>query len=161
MQQDSPMKLNESYRSRAIRYLDQWNIGPLRMKVYGIAYRDEVPATALRKAARQVAERRIGASAVMTNHHGAGFVGIHQGRDGNFIFVDWWADENELHHHVYVSSSDEPQGLEYKTPSGLTACAWDLLVLCFEREAWVECVLKRHTDPDIECYLETRLNADV
>jgi hypothetical protein len=161
MQKVNPMLLSEAYRPRAIRYLDQWRIGPLRMKVYGIAYRGELPATALREAARQVAGQRIAASAVMTSHHGAGFVGIHEGRDGNFIFVDWWADENELHHHVYVSASDEPESLEYLTPSGLVACAWDLHLLCFERDAWVECVLKCHSGPDVERYLETILNTDV
>jgi hypothetical protein len=154
------MHLNEAYRRRAIRHLDQWRIGPLRMKVYGIAYRGERPAASLCRAARQVAERRIAESVATTNHYGVGFVGIHEGRDGNFVFVDWWADENELHHHVYVASSGAPMELAYMTPSGLTACVWDLRVLCFEREAWIECVLKHPADPDVEAYLEARLDSD-
>ncbi len=71
------------------------------------------------------------------------------------------ADENELNHHVYVSHGQDPDRLEYQTPTGLIACAWDLRVLCFERDAWVELVLNSHAEPDIEGYLETRLNADV
>jgi hypothetical protein len=33
--------------------------------------------------------------------------------------------------------------------------------LSHEREAWVDCVIKCHADPDIEGYLRKRLNADV
>jgi hypothetical protein len=120
------MKLSEAYQTRAVRYLEQWDVGPFRLKIYGIAYRGKLPATVLRKAARSIAEQRIRESAEKTRHYGVGFVGIHQGRDGNFVFVDWWADENELHHHVYVSPSHEPQRLQYTTPSGLSACVWDL-----------------------------------
>lgn len=155
------MKLSETYRPRAIRYLDEWRIGPLRMKVYGIAYRGDRPSEALQEAARGIAGQRIGESLAATAHYGVGFVGIHEGRDGNFVFVDWWADENELHHHVYVSTLERPRELQYKTPSGLAACAWDLRLLCHERDAWVDCVLKRFDDPDIEAYLARRLEADV
>jgi hypothetical protein len=132
----------------------------MKLKVYGIAYQGDAPGNALVAAARPIVDQRIAASAKMTNHYGVGFVGIHEGRDGSFVFVDWWADENELHHHVYVSAADDPERLEYRTPSGLTACVWDLRVLCFEREAWLDCVLKRHTDPDMERYLSTTLNTD-
>lgn len=77
------------------------------------------------------------------------------------MFVDWWADENELHHHVYVSPSADPSNLEYKTPTGLTACAWDLFLIGFERDAWVRHVLQESESPDLEGYLGARLNGDV
>lgn len=61
---------------------------------------------------------------------------------------------------MYVSLCDNPQLLKYMTPTGLIACVWDLRVMWFEREAWVETVLANPAGPDIEQYLLRRLNED-
>ncbi len=71
--------------------------------------------------------------------------------------MDWWVEDNELHHHVYISLTDKPKMLKYSTPGGLTACVWDLRILSFESKAWVETVLKKSDSPDIEAYLQLRL----
>jgi hypothetical protein len=131
------------------------------MKVYGITYGGDAPDTNLCEAARRIVAQRLAGSADSTAHYGVGFAGIHEGRDGNFVFVDWWANENELYHHVYVSTTEQPQRLEYRTPSGLAACAWDLYLMCFERNAWLDCVLQRHEEPDLDKYLATVINSDV
>lgn len=113
------------------------------------------------EAARQTTSERLVASAGNTHHYGVGFVGIHQWRTGNFVFVDWWAAENELHHHVYTSPSDGSRSLEYMTPSGLAACAWDLYLIGHERDAWVENVLTSQSGGDLDGYLHARLNGDL
>ncbi len=155
------MKLSENYRARPIRFVDLWELGEWKLKFYSITYTDDPLSPALVDAAHQVALARLKESASRTNHYGVGFVGIHQGKTGNFVFVDWWADENELHHHVYVSPSGKPDKLEYMTPSGLTACAWDLYLIGHERDAWVNHVLKQSEAPDLAGYLGARLNDDV
>jgi hypothetical protein len=43
--------------------------------------------------------------------------------------------------------------LEYKTPTGLTACVWDAALLAYERQAWVDAVLNNPNGPSIEQYL--------
>ena len=149
------------YRKRSVRFMGLLRADDWRLKEYGISYRGERPAPLLVQAARDVAKQRLGLSGGLSNHYGVGFVGVHEGKTGNFVFVDWWADQNELHHHVYVSPLDSPADLEYETPSGLSACIWDLFVIGHERDAWVECVLKSPRDPDLETYLETVLNAEV
>lgn len=154
------MKLNEPYRARQIRFLDLWTIGDFRIKAYTISYRNRALDPSLIAAARSTAQQRLEQSAPESNHYNVGFVGIHEGRDGNFVFVDWWADENELHHHVYVSAAATPAALEYRTPTGLSACAWDLRVICHERDQWVEAVLKGYPEPNINAYLDTRLETD-
>ena len=126
--------------------------------MYGITYTENPLDQTLVDAARQVTSERLKESASRTNHYGVGFVGIHEGKTGNFVFVDWWADENELHHHVYVSPSANPSKLEYKTPTGLAACAWDLFLISHERDAWVNYVLKQSESPDLEGYLGAQLN---
>jgi GNAT superfamily N-acetyltransferase len=156
----TPMKVTP-YKARAIRFLELWHVGDWRMKVYGIAYEGERPRAELVEAAKDVATERLRSVPASMRHYSVGFVGVHDGRTSNFVFVDWWADENELHHHVYVSPAEEPTRLSYITPTGLTACVWDLRVMGFERQAWLETVLKNSSGADVEAYLERRLNEDV
>lgn len=155
------MRLSEPYRPRAIRFLDRWNVGGFRVKVYGIAYQGDSPEAGLCEAAQRVTAQCLAENAISTVHYGVGFVGIHEGRDGNFVFVDWWVNENELHHHVYMSKKEDPLRLEDKTAAGIVACVWDLYVMSFERNAWVECVLKRFQKPGIDEYLSTAINTSV
>ena len=75
--------------------------------------------------------------------------------------LNWWADENELHHHVYISPSGEAGALQYATPSGPIACVWDLGLIGFERDCWVDMILANPKGPDLEGYLARRLNEDV
>jgi len=56
--------------------------------------------------------------------------------------VDWWANEDELHHHAWLSSKEEPGRLR-ATGRDFTACAWDLAVIGHERGAWIRHVLAR------------------
>jgi len=152
--------LQEAYDARPIRFLELWRELGWALKVYGIAYRSERPREELVEASKEIARRRLANSTNSDNHYGVGFLGVHDGRGANFVYLDYWADENELHYHVYVSPSEEPASLEYVTPTGLIACTWDLRVLSFERNAWVECVLANPSGPDIDEYLARTLNDD-
>ena len=153
------LELSEAYEERPIRFLELWAEAGWRVKVYGIAYRRAAPRAELLEAARRVARERLFALAPdKGGRYGVGFVGAHDGRGVNFVFVDWWADENELHHHVYVSPPERPAELQETTATGLIACVWDLRVLAFEREAWLAEVLRNPSGPDLEGYLSRCLN---
>lgn len=147
------MKISEGYRSRTVDWLGVWEIDDWRLKVYTIGYTQAPIDERLLVAARKVATDCL-ARTSDCQHYSVGFIGIHQGKTGNFVFVDWWADENELHHHVYVSTIADPVNLKYMTPTGLIACVWDLWLIGFERDAWVEHILKKFKTPDIEGYLK-------
>jgi hypothetical protein len=112
-------------------------------------------------AARHIASQQLRSLPADLRHYRVGFLGVHDGRTSNFVFLDFWADENELHHHVFVSPSERPDQFTYVTPTGLSACVWDLRLQAFEREAWVTHVLQRSATPDFDGYLATTLNADV
>lgn len=156
------IKLCEPYRPRPIRYIELWEEADWRLKVYGIAYDRPLPRPEVIEAAKAVTRTHLSREGICrTCDHGVGFLGIHDGRGANFVFFDFWADENELHHHVYVSPTDQPNRWDYVTPSGLIACVWDLRVMCFERQAWVDAVLANPSGPDIDAYLAARLNEDV
>jgi hypothetical protein len=79
-----------------------------------------------------------------------GFVGAHDGRGANFVFVDWWANRGRLHHRAWLSSKAEPGGLRATGPDDFTACAWNLAVITHERAAWVRHGLSRAEGPDTD-----------
>ncbi len=147
------MQLSQPYQRRALDAIGLWQLGDWQLKTYRIVYGGQAFDERLCEAARQLAKARLAASAPATAHYHLGFIGIHQGKTADFIFIDWWAEENELHHHVYVAPKGQPEAFEYKTPSGLIACAWDMHLMAFERDAWVETVL-RGAPPSVEAYLQ-------
>jgi hypothetical protein len=153
--------LQEPYAPRPIRYLGVLEPPGWRLKLYGISYERDLPREELIEAGRTLAGERIGGFAAGQDHYGVGFVGIHDGRGANFVFVDFWASENELHHHVFVSPHDRPEALEDVTETGLSACVWDLAVMGFERQAWLDSVLANPAGPDLDAYLACQMNADV
>jgi len=153
--------LSEAYEPRTIRFLELWKQMGWQLKVYGIAYRKPGPEPELVLAAKKIAQKLLSSTATQNSHYGVGFIGIHEGRGANFVFVDWWADENELHHHVFISSIDDPLTLEDRMHDGPIGCVWDLGVLAYERQAWVDTVLSNSVGPDLEAYLARRMNEDV
>jgi hypothetical protein len=157
----SGMKLPERYASRSVRYLDRWDEAGWRMKVYGIAYASGGPRPALVAAARELARGCLPRPAMGEGRYGVGFMGVHEGRGGNLVFVDWWADANELHHHVFTASAAEPLGFEDVTGSGLAACVWDLAVIGFERQAWISSVLVDPEASGLDAYLACRFDSSV
>jgi len=149
------------YQSRRIRFLELWDVEGWRIKVYGIAYAGEHPRQDLVAAARRVAARQLHAVPDDLRHYQVGFLGVHAGRTSNFVFLDFWAEENELHHHVFVSPIDDPEHLTCVTSTGLSACVWDMHLQAFERQSWLTHVLQREDEPDLDGYLSATLNADI
>jgi hypothetical protein len=154
------MNRKERYAARSIRFLELWECGQWRIKLYGIAYRGASPDTALIAAAKDLAASCLPSPAITERRYGVGFMGVHQGRGSNLIFIDWWANENELYHHACTSTPEAPAAFEYATPTGLAACVWDLAVIAFERQAWIDSVLAAPS-PDVTRYLDARLEAAV
>lgn len=145
------------YEPRDCQYLETWQLGDWRMKAYGIRYGDGPIQPQLLRAAKQLTADRLSESADVSAHYHVGYVGVHQGKTAHFIFVDWWADENELHHHVYVAPLEDPTAFRYTTPSGLIACVWDMKLMAFERDAWVDTVLANPAG-SVEDYLARHMN---
>lgn len=153
--------LTEPYAPRRVRFLGFQGVAEWRLKVYGIAYRGDEPDRALVRKAVEVAARDLPAPAVAEGRYGVGFLGVHQGRGANLVFLDWWARENELHHLVYLADHTRPLALERVPGGGLHGCVWDLAVVAFERQAWISAVLSNPSAPDLEAYLDSRFQGSV
>ncbi len=155
---DKRLHLREPYRPIPINFLELWEHGDWKLKVYGISYYHQRPPAELIAAAKTVAKERLPASPEQDSAYGVGFLGVHEARDANFIFVDWWANENELRQHVYRAPLDRPADFECVDASGVGGGVWDLQLIWFERNAWVEKVLANPRGPDLEAYLKKRLS---
>lgn len=153
-------ELMEPYAARRVAALGTWRCGDWRIKKYAIAYRREAARRELAEAAEATAPGILPAPAVTPARYGAGFLGIHDGRDGNLVFIDWWEQENELHHHAFFSTTADPGSLRPGTPADPIACVWDLSVIAHEREAWIRHVLATGV-PDLDAYLEDQLDGEI
>ena len=98
--------------------------------------------------------------AITDSRYGLGFLIIHQGEHRNWLLLDWWYDQEILKQHLYSSPLDNP-GTITRAEQDLLACTWELAVHGFERQAWIDTVLNNPTGPDVEAYLNQRLNADI
>jgi hypothetical protein len=155
------IEVSEPYCPRSIGFLELWEVRGWRVKIYGIAKAGETPAPALVEAAKRIAAERLPEKALGPQHYGVAFIIIHEGANGDYVLVDWWSDQDIVQHHLYGAPKGHGGELEYGWPEGAGFCVWELAVCCFEREAWLDCVLKRPGDPDLEAYLSRRMNKDV
>lgn len=155
------IRLREPYRTRPIRFTELWRHGEWRIKIYSAAYDRPGARGELIEAMKQRASVTLPDPAVAHEAYGVGFACAHDGRGGCFAFVDWWAGENELHHHMFVSPEKRPGDLQPVGEQGLTACVWDLALMGFERDAWLDTVLANPAGPDLDAYLDRRLDAEL
>ena len=149
----------QPYEPRSFRFLELWSLDDWRLKLYGIAYRRERPRHELIAAAKKVAAEILRANT--SPNYKLGFVGVHEGCTVAVVFVDFWGNENELFHRVFMSRGSDPAALRLAGSSESSVCVWDLHLQAFEREAWIKHVLKKTDAPDFDAYLAERLNGDV
>ncbi|GLC24537.1 hypothetical protein [Roseisolibacter agri] len=97
---------------------------------------DEGVATALATLPRPaIAPRRLG----------VGFLIAHRGRGADYLVLGWWSEENEL--PVRVLRRDQRPGASWRPArDGESFCVWDLQVIAFERDAWVDTVMTDDAD---------------
>ena len=148
------------YEPHQIRFLDLTELSGWRVKVYGIAATGDQPSTTLVDAAKAIAQDRLPHPAVTDDRYGVAVLIVHEARTGNFVLLDWWCGENMLHHKVFSSSLDSPTQLQ-ETTDGIAACVWELYVLGFEREAWIDTVLANPLGPDVEEYVSCHFDTAV
>jgi len=158
MTEREALKPTENYIPRPVRDRGVQTFGDWSLKVYGIAYAGDEPGSELVQAALDVAGSALPKAALSNGRFGLGFLGIHEGRDGNFVFVSWWENENELQHRVFFSTPQRPGQLRPARPDEPIACVWDLSVIAHEREAWIRHILANPHGADTGAYLADALN---
>lgn len=145
---------------RRIRFLELWEHEGWRMKLYGICENDDVPHREYVEMGKSIASRLLPRESDTPDRHGLGFVVIHEATMFNQIVVDWWERSNELRHHVFKAETRHPLHFENITATGEAFCVWELRVIGFERDAWVDTMLDNPDGMDVMAYLGRRLNED-
>lgn len=86
---------------------------------------------------------------------------VHQGSDGIFAILSWWIDQNMLQVLVYKTDLQANAPFELYSDQGIVTCVWEMAVLWFERNVWVEHILSKAHAPDFESYLNVQMNGPV
>jgi hypothetical protein len=148
------MIVTAPHRTRAIRFLGLHQLGAWRVKLYGIAAEGERPRQGL------VEATTAALPASLPDGGGIGFAIAHDGRDGCYALIHWWANENEVHQRLLSAPVDDPAALRPHPPPAI-GCVWELAVTDFERRAWLDHVLAREGGPDVDGYLAARFEGEV
>ncbi len=134
----------ESYRPRPFGYLGLWQDGDWAFKAYGIHHRQsEAGEPLIDPAVSKAAQRMVHGllpQAAEGDHYGMGYVVLHQGTAGNWLLMQWWAHTDIRCQILARSEPASPERFEVVTRP-LMACVWELVVIDFERRAWVETAL--------------------
>lgn len=154
------MKPTEPYLARAISFVELFEKQGWRLKVYSILHPDKQLNPDLIKATEETAFSFLPQPAVTPRHYGLGFISVHQGKSYDFVTVAYWAYDSELRHQTYMRPSSSSQRLEPVSGDELSYDVWDIRLLAFERDAWLQNVL-RSPKPDLEAYLQERLTETV
>jgi len=153
--------ITEPFARREVRFLELWQPTGWSIKIYGLTHpRRAMPGGEFLAAVKMLAAPLLG-SVAPQDHHGAGFFILHAARKANFILLDHWTGENTIRQNAYTSTFDEPEAFTDMTASRLVACVWELQVLSFERQAWLDAVLANPAGPDLDAYLDQRMNGYV
>jgi len=148
------------HKKRPIRFLELWKNNGYRIKIYGIRQGDEKPEKHFIEIAKEIADKILPQPALTEERYGIAFITIHQAEMFNQIIIDWWERTNELRHHVFKAEADIPTDFKNITSTGEAFCVWELRIISFERQAWIDKVLLPTEKDNFEKYLHTQLNED-
>lgn len=150
----------EIYKKRAIKFLEQTDLDGWRIKVYGITADSQNLPVNLIMEGKNVVLANLPQPAVTEHRYGVGFLIIHHGAMANWFLLNWWENEDIIHHQVFSSPTTDPSKITPVADKSIMACVYELEVYSFEREAWIDTVLSNAKAPDFEEYLQARLDTD-
>jgi len=119
-----------AYVPRPMAPGDLWQIDGFRLKTYAIGLPGAAPpGDPLRAAARREAEARLPQAALAEGEaHGLGFVILHEGAQGVWLLMHWWA-----HREICCGrlSRADPGSADFAAVDHrpLVACVWEMRVL--------------------------------
>jgi hypothetical protein len=135
------------YIARPIRFTGMAEPHGYRVKTYAIRYgsgpfRDGDFARGL-----QLAFDSLPRPAVTDVRPGVGFAISHQGNGTDYTVLGWWDNENELPLRVFVREQF-PDAAWRPARGSESVCVWDLEVIGYERQAYIDTLLNNGTADD-------------
>ncbi|MCJ8297512.1 MAG: hypothetical protein MJK13_01055 [Pseudomonadales bacterium] len=143
----------DAYKQRPLEFIEQADTNGWSVKIYGISAQSLPLAAELVTGARQLLSQ-LPQPASTTSRYGVGFLIIHQGAMRNWFLLDWWEDQDILHHLLFSSPLDKPTAITAEPDKSLFACVHELKVINFESQAWTETVLCEGGESGFEKYMK-------
>ncbi|MFJ5289177.1 hypothetical protein [Streptomyces sp. NPDC088348] len=148
-----------TYSPRLVKALPPVDVCGRALKVYAMFAEPESASTLPEPEWLQQQVASVLTEPLQEGDHPAGFLILHYGTEGNYLLVSQWYDANMLKHWVRGTAVDAA-GNTTVTPlvqRDLIACVWELEVIKFERDAWVNTVLAqgRLDQASLDAYLNT------
>ena len=144
------------YEPRPIRFHGLRTQAGWRVKLYTIVIGDSTLEWPAFEPAVELALGALPTPAVTAERPGAGYLILHQGRGMNYAVLGWWDCENEMPVRVFVARPEE--GGVWRLARGSESfCVWDLQVIWFEREAYVDTVMAPSGGGGVDEYLSRAL----
>lgn len=150
--------ITELYQPRAVSDLGVWDIGGLRLKVYGIiADGRGMTECTVADARTFVSDEVPPLVAAEGDDNGLGFVIIHPGDLGVSILAHWWIQGSVLCQHIRrkIWGADKPMNTATRP---VVACVWELGLINAEQEAWRKTMM--NATPDPSAYLNARADVE-
>jgi hypothetical protein len=139
--------------SRPLQVVDGW-----RVKIYVVTLREPFDSeAALEKAVARLPEWLTPPGGEPWHSHKIGFLIFHEGEDGIWSLINRWVSDDMLQSVTYYADYREPHFFIRKPAAAFMACVWELPIIAFERDLWVEEILKKAPQPDFDAYLRRAL----
>ncbi|MEJ8475097.1 hypothetical protein [Roseibium algae] len=150
---------SEIYQPRDISDLGLWDIGPVWLKVYGIAAAGQSVSAAVIADAKALAEAELPQLiAAEGDDNGLGFALIHCGETGVTISLYWWVHGCVLCQHIKRTLYGADRPLKF-ADRPVIACVWELELINAEQMVWQKTMMIPTPDP--EAYKKTRIQTAV
>ena len=144
------------YQPRAVSNLGVWQIGHLRLKVYGITADGQNLSDGIVSKAHPFAQRDLPPLvAAEGEDNGLGFVIIHPGELGVSVLLHWWIQGSVLCQHIERTlwGADTPMDTVSRP---VVACVWELGLINAEQRAWRDTMMV--PEPDVDAYLNAQVS---
>lgn len=148
-----------SFQSRPINALPSRRLAGFELKIYRITAPNQVLDWDAFSAGLKAAQILLQQASQSLSAEGTrlGFAIAHPASTGQpYLTIAWWGNGNELFTRVLVLN-DKGKWVEER--DRYSYCVWDLEVIWFERNAYVECIMA--DQPDTERYLRLQMHKNI
>ena len=145
----------ERYRDRVLRFEQILQVEDWQIKVYTISNRPAFEShTILQNAMNAVPDWLPGHNRTDLPVYNLGWLIVHEGREGAWVLFSWWTGGEMIETIMHFAGFDTPNTFQ-PSPYSRNAmiCVWELEVVIYERQAWINHVLKKPEAPDFTAYL--------
>jgi hypothetical protein len=151
----SSFSVTEEFAPRPVVSHGIRDIHGYKLKEYSILYGPDALSTGQFDLGLPAAFAVLPQPSITSTRPGAGVLILHQGRGARYIVLGWWDNENELPLRIWTQPRECCGAPWLPATASQSVCVWDIEILSFERNTYVERVLKRPQSPDLRGYLQT------